>query len=82
MGSEVVGSSGSRMEITSGDMDVHPYVCIDAITTQQFSILTKDLIGKFDDSAQNGTLLGLKEERKSLNRDVTERNRINLDPII
>ena len=81
MRSEVVGSSGSRMEITSGDMDVHPYVCIDAITTQQFSILTKDFIGKFDDSAR-WTLLGLKEEWRSQNRDVTERNRINLDPII
>ena len=47
MRSEVVGSSASRMEITSGDMDVHPYVCIDAITTQAFSILTKDFIDKF-----------------------------------
>jgi hypothetical protein len=28
-------------------MDVHPYACIDAITTQAFSILTKDFIDKF-----------------------------------
>jgi len=40
------------MEITSGDMDVHPYTCIDAITTQEFSILTKDFIDKFQGEEQ------------------------------
>src|SRR5258708_12250866 len=40
------------MEITSGDMDVQHYTCIDAITTQEFSILTKDFIDKFQGEEQ------------------------------